>query len=67
MSKIVVEVLQADLVNAFRRTNLPTDKFGGFEDGFRLGVDHHARQRALEASGYAIAPSELDVEVRVVL
>jgi hypothetical protein len=63
MEKRVVEVLQSDMVRAFKRTGLPLTKFAGFEDGFRLGVQHHAEQKLSEACGHAIIP---DVEVRYV-
>jgi hypothetical protein len=43
MAKIVT-IRQADIVNAFKRTGLPTAKYGGFEDGFKLGAQFQAAQ-----------------------
>lgn len=66
MAKIV-NIRQADIVNAFKRTGLPIAKYGGFEDGFKMGVEYNAVQELEDlqrACNYAtVIPV---VEVRVV-
>lgn len=64
MAKVVVEVSQTAMVTAFRKTNLPVDKFAGFEEGYKMGTQHLAEERLAADNGYAIVP---DIEVRVVV
>lgn len=59
---ITVEITQAAIVFAFKAANMPTHRYAGFEDGFKLGVAHREQQRLME-SGLSDSLPQVFVEV----
>lgn len=62
----IITIRQADIVTAFRKTGLPIAKYGGFEDGFKLGAQHQVEaQMEIEArvSHHGTVPSVVQIQI----